>query len=52
MRLFLSIAVSLALLVSAGCASIGRYPVSGEKCSPSDPVKSMSAGECPQVPAS
>ncbi len=52
MRLFLSIAVSLALLVSAGCAGIGRYPVSGEKCGPNDPVKSMSSPACPQVPAS
>jgi len=51
MKTFLALAVGLALLVSAGCATSGRYPISGEKCNPDDPVKGMSAPKCVEVTA-
>lgn len=51
MKMFLALAVGLALVTSAGCAT-GRYPLSGEKCNPDDPVKGMSAPECIEVTAS
>jgi len=45
MKTFLSLAAGVALMLAAGCAT-DRYPVSGEKCSPDDPVRNMTAPEC------
>lgn len=50
MKTILALAVGLGLVMSAGCAT-DRYPVSGEKCNPDDPVKGMSAPECIEVTA-
>jgi hypothetical protein len=47
MKLVLSALAGVVLLLSAGCAKDGRYPLSGEKCSPDDPVKGMDAPPCP-----
>lgn len=52
MKTFLAFAAGIALLLSAGCTTPGRYPVSGEKCNPDDPVKKMNAPECIEVTAS
>jgi hypothetical protein len=52
MKMFLAFAAGLALMLGAGCTTTDRYPVSGEKCNPDDPVKGMSAPECIEVTAS
>ena len=46
MRL-LTAAVLLAAL--AACAETERYPISGEECSPSDPVQTLEVPECSPV---
>ncbi len=39
--------LTLATLVLAGCAGPGRYPVSGQECSPDDPVLDITVPPCP-----
>lgn len=36
----------IALLALASCAGEGRYPVTGQKCGPDDPVKDMEGESC------
>lgn len=36
----------LAMLILANCTPEGRYPVSGEKCGPTDPVLTLDAADC------
>ncbi|MFY0690559.1 MAG: hypothetical protein JXR14_01400 [Paracoccaceae bacterium] len=36
-------------LFLAACSSEGRYPVSGDECGPTDPVKEMSVPDCPTL---
>lgn len=41
----------LALLALAACATAPEtYPVSGEPCSPDDPVQDITPSECQPVP--
>lgn len=35
-----------AILFLASCAAEGRYPISGEKCEPDDPVLDLDATDC------
>lgn len=35
-----------ALVLLANCTPTGRYPLSGEKCSPQDPVQTLDANDC------
>lgn len=37
----------ISALLLAACSPEGRYPVSGEECGPTDPVKEMSVPDCP-----
>jgi hypothetical protein len=46
MRMLLSVFSVAVLLAASGCAT-DRYPLSGEKCGPDDPVKTMTAPPCP-----
>ena len=39
----------LMILFLASCAEEGRYPLSGEECSPNDPVLTMDAPDCEGV---
>jgi hypothetical protein len=43
----LTVAALLAAL--AACTETNRYPISGEECSPDDPVQTLDAPECPPV---
>jgi len=43
---FRYLAPLLAFLVLAACAEPGTYPVSGEQCTPEDPVHDLSAASC------
>ena len=36
----------IAILFLASCAAEGRYPLSGEECSPGDPVLTLDAADC------
>jgi hypothetical protein len=38
---------ALLLLALAACQTPGTYPVSGEECSPNDPVLGLEAPPCP-----
>ncbi|WP_158284686.1 hypothetical protein [Oricola cellulosilytica] len=49
MKAAANVLAGLALLLVVGCATDGRYPISGEECGPDDPVKTMSAPLCPET---
>ncbi|PJI84298.1 hypothetical protein BC777_3840 [Yoonia maricola] len=39
-----------AILILAGCATEGTYPISGEECGPDDPVLTLDAADCTVLP--
>ncbi len=46
MRPFHLIISLLVLVLVTSCAEEGQYPVSGEECSPDDPVLNLDAPDC------
>lgn len=49
MKRQLQIALAMILLGTAGCDD-GRYPISGEKNAPDDPVLTLDAKDCTVAP--
>lgn len=46
MKPILTFAICLALLAAGGCTDPDHYPVSGQECSPQDPVLELDANDC------
>ena len=49
MKRRLQIALAMIVLGIAGCED-GHYPISGERCTPDDPVLTLDARDCSVVP--
>lgn len=49
MKRLLQIALAMIVLGVSGCDD-GRYPISGERCAPDDPVLTLDARDCSVVP--
>jgi hypothetical protein len=45
MKRLLQIALAMIVLGISGCDD-GRYPISGERCAPDDPVLTLDAQDC------
>jgi len=46
MKTMTTIAMIALLLAAAGCSDIDHYPISGQVCSPDDPVHDLDATDC------
>ena len=46
MKYFVVVLSLLGSLFLSACAEDGKYPVSGEECTQSDPVQEMSVPDC------
>lgn len=46
MKTNLILAMFVALLGAAGCTDPDHYPISGQKCSPDDPVHDLDMNDC------
>ncbi len=51
MKLLSSFVLLAAILAIAGCSDTSRDPISGEECSPNNPVIDMDASDCSATPA-
>ncbi|WP_198666098.1 hypothetical protein [Tropicimonas sp. IMCC34043] len=49
MKTRLVLALFAATFLTAACSEPKRYPVTGEACTPSDPVKDISVEQCAPV---
>ncbi|GEM_PF-4067504 len=49
MKQLLQIALAMIVLGISGCAD-DKYPVSGETCSPGDPVQTLGGQDCSVAP--
>jgi hypothetical protein len=49
MRPLISVAAVFAVLAVTGCDRQETYPVSGEECGPTDPVRTLDASDCKPV---
>ena len=46
MRFIIPLMALLAATFLVGCQEKDQYPISGEECSPEDPVKSLDVSDC------
>lgn len=46
MKLICSLFAVLLVLQIAGCVREGTYPITGQECSPDDPVQRLDASDC------